>query len=137
MLRARIPAVYALRGAGWRPRSMDSRRLLEGTAPVTHGLQAAPCRISTRDSGATALARRVFPPRSAGQEGLIPLPIIPKVEGHFQRSPQGNWNPDLAFDIQITCSRWKLLSNVSVFVTCIRYIKASRGHPNVPAPCCR
>ena len=42
LLRAWIPAVYAVRSAGWRPRSMDSRRLLAGTAPGTRGLQAAP-----------------------------------------------------------------------------------------------
>lgn len=38
LLRAWIPAVYALWGAGWRPRSMDSRRLLAGRAPVTREL---------------------------------------------------------------------------------------------------
>ena len=102
-----------------------------------HGLQVAPCRNSTSDSGATALAHRVFPPRHTQQQGLTPFPIIPKMEGHFQKSPQGNWNPDLAFDIQITCSRLKLLLNVSVLVTRIRYIKASGGHPNARAPCCR
>lgn len=83
-----------------------------------HGLQAAPCRNSTRDSGASALVRRVFQALPVRQRGLTPFPVIPKMEGHFHKSPQGNWNPDLAFDIQIICSRLKFLSNVSVLVTC-------------------
>ena len=102
-----------------------------------HGLQAAPCRNSTGDSGASALVRWVFPAWPVRQQGLTPFPVIPKMEGHFHKSPQGNWNPDLAFGIQIICSGLKFLSNLSVLVTCIWYIKATRGHPKAPAPCCR
>lgn len=46
LLRAWIPAVYASPGSGWRPRSMDSRRLLVGTAPGIRELLPWPARSS-------------------------------------------------------------------------------------------